>query len=213
MRSIYCWLVLFTLLAISGNVKAQQQYKGTMVTKLGAEQTGMINVNLDGPNKELIEIVSTEQSKTKGRGKRTKSVATTTMSLNVAFIHHIIINDSVYYFRDIKYDYNEKYYVNVCVRLTGGTLDCGIFQNGLSTGNDNLSIKLPLSEFSKLVSVDFDYYRSTTGWHMMGFGGCEPLRAKMSAKENGYSWDDATPREERIAMWRNWIDEFNKCSK
>ena len=35
----------------------------------------------------------------------------------------IIINDTTYYFRDIKYDYNDKYlYERMCTRLIEGTL-------------------------------------------------------------------------------------------
>lgn len=199
---------LFSALVVNGQL---QEYKGTMVTKLGKSESGIITANLNGPNNELIEIATSEQTKTKVNGKRTKQTITSSVKLNVAFISSIIINDTTYYFRDIKYDYNEKYYMNICVRLIEGTLNCGIFQNGKSTGVDDISVKLPNNEYSKLVSIDFDYYKSTLAWHIFGFGDCGTLRSKMEEKNPGYTWDDTASREQRLAMWKSWIQEYNAC--
>ena len=135
------------------------------------------------------------------------------MRLNTAIISHIIINDTTYYFRDIKYDYNDKYLMNACVRLIEGSLNCGIFQTGRSKGQDHISIKLPSADFSKLVDIDFDYYKTTLGWHIMGFGKCAALRSKMEAHQTGYTWNDNTTREDRIIMWKNWVREFNACQQ
>ena len=186
---------------------SQQKYEGTLVSKFGESHKGIIQVNLNGANDELIEIVSTEKTKSKG----TTQTVTHSLKMNVAIIKCIIINDTTWYFRDIKYDYNEKYYMNVCVRLVEGSLDCGIFQTGRSDEMNNTSIKLPNADFSKLVSPDFDYYHSKTGWHIMAFGKCSTLRKKMQDKISGYFWDDNTKPEDRIAMWKNWVKEFNNC--
>ena len=99
----------------------------------------------------------------------------------------------------------------MCVRVIYGTLECGMFQTGRSKGNDGIAIKLPNNELSKLVSTEFDYYKATSGWHAMAFGKCESLQAKMIDEEIGYKWDDTTPLADRIAMWKNWITEFNNC--
>lgn len=192
-------------------LNAQQKYEGILVTKMGQQEKGIITVNLDGENNELLEITTVGKSTSKSRRQKTKQTINTSAKLNLAFIHHIIINDTTYYFRDIKYDYNEKYYMNTPVRLIGGTLDCGIFQTGRSSGGNKLSIKLPNNEFSKLVAVDFDYYKATLGWHIMAFGKCISLRTKMENKEAGYSWNDDTSADQRISMWKNWIQEFNAC--
>lgn len=192
-------------------LNAQQKYEGILVTKMGQQEKGIITVNLDGENNELLEITTIEKSTSKSRRQKTKQTISTSAKLNLAFIHHIIINDTTYYFRDIKYDYNEKYYMNTPVRLIGGTLDCGIFQTGRSADNKQLSIKLPNNEFSKLVAVDFDYYKATLGWHIMAFGKCIGLRSKMENKEAGYSWNDDTSADQRISMWKKWIEEFNAC--
>ncbi|MBK6936058.1 MAG: hypothetical protein IPH18_03620 [Chitinophagaceae bacterium] len=192
-------------------VNAQKKYQGKLVSKLGQEQSGEITVNLDGSNNELIEITYSEQTKTKGK---TKSQQTTSVSmkLNVALIKHITINDTIYYFRDIKYDYDDKYYLNVCVRLLEGTLNCGLFQQGRSTGTSNLSVKLPNSELSKLAAVDFDYYKATLGWHIFAFGKCKNLRSKMEEKLPGYYWNDDVTQEHRLVMWKSWIQEYNSCN-
>jgi hypothetical protein len=200
---------LFSVSVVNGQL---QKYKGTMVTKLGKLETGIIIVNLDGPNNELIEIATSEQTKTKEKGRRTKQTITTSTKLNVAIIESIIIKDTTYYFRDIKYDYNEKYYKNVCVKLIDGTLKCGIFQNARSKGNDDISVKLPNDEFSKLVSIDFDYYKSTLAWHIFAFGDCGTLRSKMEEEKSGYTWNDSASREQRLAMWKSWIQEYNACT-
>ena len=211
MKTTFFIIAMVTGLFSASVVSGQQKYNGTMITKMGKKETGIITVNLNGSNDELIEIAASEQTKTKGGGKKTKETITSSMKLNVAFINSVIINDSTYYFRDIKYDYNDKYFMNVCVRLIKGTLDCGIFQRGNSKDQENIYIKLPNNDFSKLVSVDFDYYKATQGWHIMAFRECSSLRGKMEAKQPGYSWDDNTSREQRIGMWKNWIEEFNAC--
>jgi hypothetical protein len=205
--------IFFLSILFSSSLLAQQKYEGIMVTKLGDKQSGMITINLNGSNNELIEISTIEKTKSKKKNKRTSQTLSTSMKLNVGLIHHIIINDTTYYFRDIKYDYNEKFHMNSCVRLVEGTLDCGMFQIGRSEDMNTVCIKLPKEEFSKLIAVDFDYYRSTTGWHIMGFGECSSLNTKMSNKETGYAWDDNDNLAQRIGMWKNWIKEFNSCKK
>lgn len=207
---------LLTLLLITGflickSSFAQQKYKGTLITKMGNEQKGIITVDLNGANNEMIEIETTEISKSKGGGKRTKQTLTTSTKLNVAFISRLVINDSTYYFRDIKYDYNDKYYMNVCVRLISGTLNCGMFQNGKSSGVENISFKLPNDDFSKLVSADFDYYKATQAWQIFAYGKCPSLHTKMSEKQAGYAWDENTSKQNRISMWKQWIQEYNAC--
>ena len=116
-----------------------------------------------------------------------------------------------YYFRDVKYDYNEKYHRNVCVRLIAGDKNCGMFQSGQSKGTENIAVKLPNEEFSKLVSVEFDYYRETSGWHRMNFGKCQTIDDKMEKKEAGYSMDSQTTLAQRVDIWKKWIKEFNDC--
>jgi hypothetical protein len=204
-------LFLIAGIVICKSSFGQQKYKGTMITKMGQEQTGIIIVNLNGANNDLIEIETTEISRSKGGGKRTKQTLTTSTKLNVALINRLIINDSTYYFRDVKYDYNDKYYMNVCVRLIAGTLNSGIFQHGKSTGMDNISIKLPNDEYSKLVSADFDYYKATLAWQIFAYGNCASLRSKMEEKAAGYTWDDKNSKESRIHMWKQWIMEYNAC--
>lgn len=211
MNARYLVGLLLTLLFSITQANAQQKYKGTLVSKLGQEQSGEITLNLDGSNNELIEISYSEQTKTKGK-RKSKQSTSMSMKLNVALIKHITINDTTYYFRDIKYDYNDKYYMNVCVRLVEGTLNCGLFQQGRSAGTSNLSVKLPNSEFSKLAAIDFDYYKATLGWHIFAFGKCKTLRSKMEEKQPGYYWDDNATFEQRLSMWKSWIQEYNSCN-
>jgi len=154
MNARYMAVSLLPLLFSITLVNAQQKYKGKLVSKLGQEQSGEITINLDGSNNELIEITYSEQTKTKGK-RKSQQTTSMSMKLNVALIKHITINDTTYYFRDIKYDYNDKYYMNVCVRLLEGTVNCGLFQQGRSTGTSNLSVKLPNSELSKLADLGF----------------------------------------------------------
>lgn len=210
MKATSSGLLLLSFLLSAAFSYGQEKYQGTVVTKLGIKQPGTITLNLNGPNNELIEIIPKEQTK-KNRNKKVKETVSSSFKLNVALINYIIINDTTWYLRDIKYDYKSKYYMNVCVRLIEGTLDCGIFQTGLSKEMENISIKLPNDEFSKLVSVDFDYYKATLGWHIMAFGKCPTLKTKMEGKQAGYTWDDNTSQSQRITMWKNWVREFNTC--
>ena len=184
MNARYMAVSLLPLLFSITLVNAQQKYKGKLVSKLGQEQSGEITINLDGSNNELIEITYSEQTKTKGK-RKSQQTTSMSMKLNVALIKHITINDTTYYFRDIKYDYNDKYY---------------------------LSVKLPNSELSKLAAIDFDYYKATLGWHIFAFSKCKTLRSKMEEKQPGYYWDDNATPEQRLAMWKSWIQEYNSCS-
>ena len=201
------------LLYLSTGINAQQKYKSTIVTKLGEKYNGYISVNLNGPNNELVEIETSEKTKTKQGGKRRSQTTTTQMKLNIAIISYFIINDTTYYFRDIKYDYKEKYFMNSCVRLLQGTLDCGLFQTGNTNDLSKIAVKLPNGEFSQLISTEFDYYKATSGWTIMAFGSCPELKSKMVSGQAGYKWDDNTAQEQRLAMWKKWIQEFNACKK
>lgn len=202
--AIVCSLLVFP-------AAAQQKYKGTVVTKFGDQYKGQVTVNLAGENPDLISIETTSEAKSKSRRQKKQSVTNLSMKLNVALIKQVIINDTTYYFRDIKYNYNEKYHMNSCVRLVEGTLDCGYFQGGDPSSPDYIAVKLPNDEFSKLVSINFDYYKATLGWHIMAFGKCQSLREKMEQEKPGYTWTDSNTPQERLSMWRTWIREFNNC--
>lgn len=211
MKSI-SFILLFTVFSFSC-LTAQQQYDGILVSKFDGEHKGKITVNLNGPNDEMIEIVTSEKTSSKAKGQKTKQTITSSAKMNVAIIHHIIINDTTYYFRDIKYDYNEKIYRNTAVRLIDGTLDCGMFQTGRSQALNTISIKLPNKELSELVAADFDYYKTTLGWHIFAFGKCESMHSKMLENKTGYTWNDKTSLEDRISIWKSWIQEYNACNK
>ena len=183
----------------------QQTYKCAVITKLGGKQQAVVTVNLNGDNDEMIQLSTVEKLK--------NQKVTSTNKLNVALIREFIINDTTYYFRDIKYDYNSKYHYNACVRLIEGNLDCGLFQVGNTTSPDKMAVKLPNDEYSKLVAVDFDYYRATLGWQLMAYSSCKSLADKMRNHTAGYSWNDSTPLIDRIAMWNNWIKEYNSCQR
>jgi hypothetical protein len=206
---MHCIAVLFVLISIS--VAGQQKYKGTIVTKMGDQQTGLITVNLAGENNEMILIEPIPSTKAKSKKNKSSQTTGSSIKLNLALIHHIIINDTTYYFRDIKYDYQSKYHMNTCVRLIEGTLDCGYFQGGDASSPDYIAMKLPNDEFSKLVSINFDYYKATLGWHIMAFSKCASLKTKMEQHLAGYTWDDNNTTEQRLEMWRNWIKEYNGC--
>ena len=79
-------------------------------------------------------------------------------------------------------------------------------------GIDDISVKLPNNDFSKLVSIDFDYYKSNSWLAYFWLLAIVALyAAKWKRRKPGYTWDDTTSREQRLAMWKNWIQEFNAC--
>lgn len=185
---------------------AQQKYKGTMVTKLGQTLAGEITVNLQGANGELIEITSTEKTRSKG----SKQTVTTTAKYNAGIIKYIIIKDTTYYFRDIKIGYDDAFMRNVCVNLVYGTLDCGLFQIGDGTANNAVAVKFPKASFSELASVDFDYYNSS-GSVAMRIMDCKTLVDKMIANDETVTWAEKANREQRIQCFKNIIDAYNQC--
>jgi hypothetical protein len=185
---------------------AQQKYKGTMVTKLGQTLQGEISVNLQGANGELIEIKIIEKNRSKG----TKQILTTTAKYNAGVIKHIIIKDTIYFFRDIKTDYDDGFLQNVCVKLVYGTLDCGLFQIGDGTANNAVAVKFPKASLNELASVDFDYYNSSSSVAMRIMD-CKTLVDKMIAKDEAVTWTEKASREQRIQCFKNIIDAYNKC--
>ena len=196
----------FSFFVLSSIVSGQAKYKGVVFTKLGQEINGEIALNLDGVNDDLIAITTYETSKVKG-GKQT--LATTT-KLNVAIIKNIVIKNQIYYFRDIKIDYDDHFLQNVCVKLIYGTIDCGLFQTGDGTAPNSIAVKFPNEELSKLASIDFEYYH-TSASVAMRVSNCESLVEKMSNKDETVTWIEANTRDQRIQRFKNIIDEYNSC--
>lgn len=183
---------------------AQQTYTGTLVTKLGQELHGEITVNLKGTNEDLITISTTEKSKNKGK----KETITTAVSYNTAIIKHITIDSNTYYFRNINTAY-EKSLKNVCVRLIGGTINCGLFQSGDGMGQHSIAVKFPKSSLSELNSSE--YYDESSFTVAIQVGDCKNLYRKIINKEEAVSWTEKSSREQRIQAYKNIITEYNSC--
>ena len=196
----------FCLGILSFSVSGQTKYNGVVFTKLGQEIKGEITLNLTGSNNELIEILTTEISKSKGK----RMSLTTTTRLNVAIIKHIVIKKQTYYLRDIKIDYDDKYLKNVCVKLIFGTINCGLFQAGDGTEKNSIAVKFPNEELSKLASVDFEYYNNSTSVAMW-VSSCKTLVDKMINNDESVSWSEVQTREQRIERIKNIIKEYNEC--
>jgi hypothetical protein len=186
---------------------AQQQYQGTLHTKLGQVMKGEITINLKGENAEMIEVKTTEKIK----GKRSKQTTTTTTRLNSAIIKHIEINKTIYYLRDIKIGYDDKLLRNVCVQLIHGTIDCGLFQSREGTEANSVAVKFPKAGLSELASVDFDYYNTSISVRMR-ISDCKTLLAKMGENDETVSWTETNSREQRIQRFKNIITEYNACA-
>jgi hypothetical protein len=199
-------LLLLTGFCIATFAIAQQKYKGVMVTKLGQTIQGEITVNLGGGNAELIEITSIQKTKS----KKSKQMVTTTAKYNAGIIKHIIIKDTLYYFRDIKVGYDDALLMNVCTKLMYGTLDCGLFQVGDGIAVHSIAIKFPKASLNELASVDFDYY-ATSGSVAMRITDCKTLVDKMIEKDGSVTWTEQASREQRIQCFKNIISAYNKC--
>ncbi len=195
--------------------KAQKGYMGTMVTKFGDTLTGFIIFKMDKPNDELIEITTTSNlSTTQEKGSSTKTKSSSGSRINTAIINYIKVNDSIYYFRDIKaINQTSKYNRNMCLRLTTGSLKNGIFQIGNSNEPEKAVISLPGANNTYLVSPQDDYYAQTGTWSLLQYSDCLSLKKKISEKQTGYSWNNTMPLPERLALWRNWILEYESCTQ
>ncbi len=200
------FLLVLASFYITNLASAQQKYKGTMVTKLGQTLQGEITVNLQGTNDDLIEIKSTEKTKSKGA----KQTTTTTAKYNAGIINHIIIKDTVYYFRDIKIGYADAFLKNVCVKLVYGTVDCGLFQIGDGSTTNAVAIKFPKASFSELASVDFEYYHTSSSVAMR-ITNCKTLVDKIIEKDVTVTWTEQANREQRIQCFKNIINAYNNC--
>jgi hypothetical protein len=191
----------------STTVIAQKKYDGIMFIKFDDKIEGTIKVNLDGPNDELIEVISTEKSPTK---KGTKN-STSSNKINVAMIDYLLINGKKYYLRDIEIGFgDERYLRNVCVELIEGTLDCGIFQTGDGKKENSISVKLPREEYYNLASADFKFYANSSALPVY-IGNCPVLLQKFTNDDPSVTWKDGAPREERIQKFKTIIKEYNEC--
>lgn len=205
MQKIFILLTLFFICCFS-NVSAQKKYEGILFSKFGEAIKGDIKVNLDGANKDLIEVSTTVKTKT----KRSKEVITTSSRINIAMIDYLLINGIKYYLRDIEIGYNEKYLRNACVTLLSGNLNCGIFQMGDGKKQHTIAFKFPKHDYSKLISVDFEYY-STSSTLLISLMACKPLKEKLVNKDSSISWEENATREERIKKFTTIVTEFNEC--
>jgi len=201
---LICFLTVCLL--ITNFSEGQETYKGTLYSKLGQEITGEIKLNLQGANNDLIEISTTEKTKSKGN----RQTLTTTSKLNTAIISHVNINGEKYYFRDIKIGYDEKFIKNACVKLILGTIQCGIFQSGDGNSENAIAIKFPDESLSQLVSVDFEFYNSSLSVAMR-ISKCKPLLEKMMAEDESVTWTEKASREQRIQRFKNIISDYNNC--
>jgi hypothetical protein len=192
---------------IAATTVAQQKYKAVMNTKFGQKMEGEIKMNLTGENEEMIEIASTEKTRSKGR----KQTITTSAKYNVAIISNIVVDKQTYYFRDIRIGYDDKFLHNVCVKLIYGNMDCGIFQIGDLTTEHSIAIKFPKTNLSELASIDFDYYNSSQSV-LMRIIDCKTLLEKMMAKDEAVSWNENATREQRFQRFKNIVDAYNKCT-
>jgi len=185
---------------------SKQSYKGIVNTKLGQKLEGDIKINLSGENDELIEIMNTEKTKSKG----VMQIKTSSTKYNVAIISNVVVDKQTYYFRDIRIGYDDKFLHNVCVKLIYGTIDCGIFQVGDGKEQNNIAIKFPKTSFSELASIDFDYYNSSQSV-LIRIIDCKILLERMMAKDETVSWTENATKEQRFQRFKNIVDEYNKC--
>lgn len=194
---------------------AQKGYQGTLITKFGDTLSGFIAFKMDKPNDDLIEITTNSTvSGTNGKGNISKTKSSEGMRINAGIISYIKINDSIYYFRDVKVkNQTSKYDRNMCLRLTTGSLKNGIFQIGNSNNPEKAVISLPGKNNTYLVSPQDDYYAQTSSWCMLEYGDCNPLKQKIREKQPGYTWNKDMPLANRLALWRNWIIEYENCIK
>lgn len=194
---------------------AQKGYQGTLITKFGDTLTGFIAFKMDKPNDDMIEITTTSiVSTTKENGSISKTKSSAGSKINAGIISYIKVNDSIYYFRDVKVkNQTSKYDRNVCLRLTTGSLKNGIFQIGNSNNPEKAVISLPGKNNTYLVSPQDDYYAQTSGWCILEYSDCNSLKQKIREKQPGYIWTREMPLTERLALWRNWILEYENCPK
>jgi len=193
----------------------QKGYQGTLITKFGDTLTGFIAFKIDKPNDEMIEITTTSTvATTTGNGSTSKTRETGGAKINAGIINYIKIGDSVYYFRDVKVkNQTSKYDRNMCLRLTTGSLRNGIFQIGNSNNPEKAVISLPGKNNTYLVSPQDDYYAQTSGWCILEYSDCNPLKQKIREKQTGYTWTSEMPLAKRLELWRNWILEYENCTK
>jgi hypothetical protein len=191
----------------------QKGYSGTLITKFGDTLTGFIAFKMDKPNDEMIEVTTTSTvTSTTGNGTTSKTKETGGAKINAGIINYIKIGDSVYYFRDVKVkNQTSKYDRNMCLRLTTGSLRNGIFQIGNSNNPEKAVISLPGKNNTYLVSPQDDYYAQTSGWCILEYSDCNSLKQKIREKQPGYIWNKDVPLENRLALWRNWIIEYEAC--
>jgi hypothetical protein len=173
-----------------------------------------MNFKMDKPNGEMIEITTTSSSNAGAEGEKSKNKSTSGGKLNFAIINYLIINDSIYYFRDVKVkNQTSKYDRNMCLRLTFGSLKNGIFQIGNTNNPEKAVISLPGKNNTYLVSPQDDYYAETGTWSVLEYSECNTLKKKITDKQPGYTWGKDMPLGDRLALWRNWITEYDNCTK
>lgn len=157
MKTIWITVLILTCSALIQKGNAQQEVTGKISIKSGPTIAGDFAINLTGPNDNYITITGTAIPSSRSRNTATPSKTPTTRTFSVDLIHHIVVNDTTYFLRDIKVGNDDKYEKNVAVTRIEGTLYCGIFQRARSAGNSNIAVKLPLKELSKLVSIDLEF--------------------------------------------------------
>lgn len=188
------------LFLVSFNSVSQvKEYSGTAYFKGGDSMVGLISVNLKGSNPILIKIAQKTGRNSSG------------VKINSNLIDKLLINETLYYFMDLKED-DDKLLENRLMTRVSGTANFGLYIPAVSPNKDTAYYaKLPNENNFTLVNVSSKIYSVRGTWQLYSFSKCKSLYSKIKANEPMYTLTAEMTLSQRLEVWKIWIEEFSAC--
>lgn len=197
--------LLSVIVPATSNVHQQlnfpiEKHQGKVYSILG-EYEGVIYINLNRENKEMIEI-EIENTTIKSGGKTQKSQSS--VKLNVGTINRLVIDSVEYKIRSIQYG-DQKFYQNCCLRLVSSNKKVALYGWGSKTEANTYSLWQYGESYPKILKEisELETY--------FLFQKCKQFKVKMEDKQAGYYLDEKSSDEDRLTTWKRWIDETKDC--
>jgi len=203
------YLLPFIILIICVNLSfantsklSKEKHHGKVYSILG-EYEGDIYIKLNEENDETIEIkMESVTEKSKGLKKK----MTSSIKLNAAAISRLVIDSITYKVRNIEYE-DGKYYKNCCIREISNNAKMNLYAWGSKTEANTYSLWIKGYTYPKMLK---EISAVTT---LFLFTGCNEFKTKMREKQKGYYLEENITDEERLSIWKKWIDETKDCIK
>lgn len=200
--AIFAFLTIAYSFSMSAN-KGDEKHYGKVTTALGVYE-GEFNLKLNDENGTMMEIKLVD-IKQKSKGEKIKY--TESVSVNCAIVRTVETEGYKFILKNIAKEDGSSF-KNCCLRVT----DSSAVANLAYWGTDSLPAKCFVitkynNAYQPLKSIFYFTFSSL-------FSKCPSIKEKMKQQPENYRKTfENLSQEERLALWKTNISEYNNCFK